>query len=408
MPVYFVTGKLGNGKGLYCAMKAAQYYKSGRRVAANYPLDTFAMDPTSKESVTIVPAHPRRCDFDTLGRGCPEGEYDNFGALFLDEAATWLNSRTYADKERLKLLDWFIHSRKMGWDVFIQIQSEDLVDKQIAASTGEHLVICKRLDRLRIPFLTSFLEAFFPKKYGATGKRRSLMPLYISAKTYFQKQGAKDKPINSEYFKGSDSFGIYDTNFVFTDGKELLKDGDSLKEVDMRSTYSLLSGSKLKDLYHNANYSTKKNKSKGGLKTLIYITLCISSMYYSYSHFFGKNDEAILSGKSLLISGDELESVKKKKATPVIEKVNYPISEKWRIRGYFKNSKGMPYVVLTDTNKNQRITPLSAPWNSYSTAFVFEGEWVSFYSGNSTGTKKEIKGITDGMGDKIPGISMLN
>lgn len=40
MAVYWVTGKMRNGKGLFCSMVAKQFYRRGHRIAANYPLDT--------------------------------------------------------------------------------------------------------------------------------------------------------------------------------------------------------------------------------------------------------------------------------------------------------------------------------------------------------------------------------
>ncbi|ECH6756015.1 hypothetical protein FP263_26185, partial [Salmonella enterica subsp. enterica] len=106
--------------------------------------------------VTVLPAHPRPQDLQALGRGCPDEEKEKFGAVFLDEAGTWLNSRTYGDKNRLALIDWFIHSRHLGWDVFIIVQNEEMIDKQIALATGEVLVVCKRSDRAQGVFRKLF------------------------------------------------------------------------------------------------------------------------------------------------------------------------------------------------------------------------------------------------------------
>ncbi|SPW34108.1 Uncharacterised protein [Edwardsiella tarda] len=45
MAVYWVTGKMRNGKGLFCSMMAKQFYCRGYRIAANYPMDTEIMHP---------------------------------------------------------------------------------------------------------------------------------------------------------------------------------------------------------------------------------------------------------------------------------------------------------------------------------------------------------------------------
>lgn len=91
MAVYWVTGKMRNGKGLFCSMVAKQFYRRGHRIAANYPLDTEKMDPASSHPVTVLPARPRPEDFWALGRGCDENEKERFGALFLDEVGTWVS-----------------------------------------------------------------------------------------------------------------------------------------------------------------------------------------------------------------------------------------------------------------------------------------------------------------------------
>ncbi|EFD9540686.1 TPA: hypothetical protein N6L85_004724, partial [Escherichia coli] len=128
MPV--ITGNLGQGKGIVAAYFASLYYRRGLRVAANFPLNTEYMSSGSDNPVTVIPAMPRIEDFELLGRGCPENEKTRFGALFLDECATWLNTRGFARKDRLPLIDWLIHSRKLGWDVYLISQHEDMIDSQ--------------------------------------------------------------------------------------------------------------------------------------------------------------------------------------------------------------------------------------------------------------------------------------
>ncbi|MDA6234579.1 hypothetical protein OSK25_25105, partial [Escherichia coli] len=49
-------------------------------------------------------------------------------------------------------------SGKLGWDVYIQVQDESAVDSKIFKSTGELIVRCRRLDRIRVPVVSDILE----------------------------------------------------------------------------------------------------------------------------------------------------------------------------------------------------------------------------------------------------------
>ncbi|ELO1963803.1 zonular occludens toxin domain-containing protein, partial [Escherichia coli] len=126
-----IVGELGQGKGIVAAYFATLYYRRGLRVASNYPFDTTVLDPSCENPLTVIPASPRIEDLKALGRGCPEEEKTRFGALFLDECGTWFNARDFARKDRLPLIDWLIHSRKLGWDVYLIVQDEKNIDTQI-------------------------------------------------------------------------------------------------------------------------------------------------------------------------------------------------------------------------------------------------------------------------------------
>lgn len=75
------------------------------------------------------------------------------GLLVLDELAVFLNARTFQDKRRAGFLEWFVHSRKLGWDTYLICQHPNQIDKQIREGMAEYHVICRRLDKLKVPFL---------------------------------------------------------------------------------------------------------------------------------------------------------------------------------------------------------------------------------------------------------------
>lgn len=159
MATYAITGKLGAGKTLASVGRIRDYLEQGRPVASNLDLYLENLLPlTSRTTVTRLPDKPTHDDLMAIGLGNDTPDESRNGGLFLDECASFLNSRDFADKGRQPFIDWMLHARKRGWDVFFIIQDISLIDKQIREALIEHLVICKRLDRVAIPFVSSITK----------------------------------------------------------------------------------------------------------------------------------------------------------------------------------------------------------------------------------------------------------
>lgn len=154
--IYVITGMLGAGKSLLAVQRAIDYASEGRRIATNFNInfDAISKNPKSKLSasfITVLPSIPSSRDLLSLGVG---GKFeDTAGALILDECAQFLNSRQWGDKDRDSIIKWLLHARKRRWDVFLIIQHESMLDKQIRQSLCEYIVEVKRTDRMKIPFL---------------------------------------------------------------------------------------------------------------------------------------------------------------------------------------------------------------------------------------------------------------
>lgn len=160
MSVYAITGELGTGKSLLCVSKIRDALLQGRRVATNLDLRLeHLVGPKRARDVLRLPDFPTRADLDFLGKGCEEYDEKRFGLLVLDEAATFLNSRDYRQDGRTDVIKWLLHSRKLRWDVFLIIQDLGMLDKQIRTAFVEHVVKCKRADRIGVPFLSGALSA---------------------------------------------------------------------------------------------------------------------------------------------------------------------------------------------------------------------------------------------------------
>lgn len=170
MAVYIVTGKLGSGKSLVAVSRVQIALQNGCRVATNMDLRLEKLVGQAKpRDVTRLPDWPKVADLERLGRGYEGDKFDEkrFGWLVLDEMATFLNSREWAGesgetskerrseqvKERMKLLNWLRHARKFRWHLLLISQDLASLDKQVREGLAEHVVECRRLDRLGLPFI---------------------------------------------------------------------------------------------------------------------------------------------------------------------------------------------------------------------------------------------------------------
>lgn len=228
MAVYFVTGKLGSGKSLVAVGKIRDYLSEGRRVATNLDLWLDDMFTYHDQPAIRLPDKPRPEDMLALGPGYDsddprDNDESKYGLIVLDECGTWLNSREWNDKERRKLIDWFLHARKHRWDVIFLIQDIESCDAQIVRSLCEHLVVCRRMDRFKIMGIG--------------------LPRFHVANVYYGK--TTEVPVDRWTYRGTDLFSAYDTRQVFRDGIEFFESGP----VDMRASYTMLSAHHLKGRY---------------------------------------------------------------------------------------------------------------------------------------------------------------
>ncbi|QOH81062.1 hypothetical protein IHE26_07330 [Plesiomonas shigelloides] len=259
MPNYLVTGTLGAGKGIFAAKIAQDYLIQGRRVAANFDFFLEYMNPNGQEPVFRLPDHPRMEDFELLGRGCPDDDKVNKGALIFDECGTWLNCRDWNDKSRKAFINYVLHLRKFGWDVYFLVQNPELMDKQVISACAQFTVRCASWnDKVRFGFLSDLYDIYqgIQKAKLAKIARETGKPLQQLKKPFFalpqiniastytgEKSGSpsftwKRDLVKTERYKPEIYYNYYDTNYEFKSGIETLGD----KDVDLRASYSLLPG----------------------------------------------------------------------------------------------------------------------------------------------------------------------
>lgn len=160
MPVYIVTGKLGSGKTLSMIGRMREYMLAGKPVATNIGLNLRELVSKRPQApIYLLPDRPTSADLEVIGAVHDTGQEERNGALVLDECATWLNARAWNGEDRAKVIDWMLHSRKLGWDVYLIVQNISLLDKQLRDALAEYVVHCRRLDRMRIPGVGRLINA---------------------------------------------------------------------------------------------------------------------------------------------------------------------------------------------------------------------------------------------------------
>lgn len=210
MPVYIVTGKLGNGKTLCSVGKIKEKIQAGCRIATNLDLNLVAMfgETTKAPRVIRVPDKPTVDDLNCIGIGNESYDESKNGALVLDECGTWFNSRNWQDKSRKAVNDWFLHARKLGWDVFLIIQDISILDSQAREALAEHTVFCKRLDNINIPVLGTLFKAI-------TGLKLKMPRVHVARVVYGY--SPSDMLSDRWTYRGNDLFACYDTKQLFLD-----------------------------------------------------------------------------------------------------------------------------------------------------------------------------------------------
>ncbi|MDG9922878.1 MULTISPECIES: zonular occludens toxin domain-containing protein, partial [unclassified Pseudomonas] len=210
MAVYFLTGKLGSGKSLAAVGRIREYIAQGRPVATNLDINLVEMfgAKAKKPVVYRLPDKPSIDDFEAIGTGNNSYDESRNGLVVLDECGTWFNSRTWGDKERQAIINWFLHARKKGWDLIFIVQSIAIVDKQARLTLAEHVVYCRRLDKLTVPFISTITKLLFNKTVNLPRVHYALV-----------KYG--DQPasliVDRWVYLGRDLYRCYDTKQAFSD-----------------------------------------------------------------------------------------------------------------------------------------------------------------------------------------------
>lgn len=210
MAVYVVTGKLGAGKTLVAVGKIKDKLNHGCKVATNLDLnlDKLIGEKPKKTQCFRIPDKPTLEDLESIGTGTDGYDESKNGLLVLDECGTWFNSRSWADKSRQAVINWFLHARKLGWDIIFLIQDLSIMDKQARVALAEHVVYCRRLDRVTIPLIGSLWSMF-------AGGKMPMPKVHLGIVKY----GDSPQSLTVERwtYTGRALYPAYDTKQAFSD-----------------------------------------------------------------------------------------------------------------------------------------------------------------------------------------------
>lgn len=208
MAVWVVTGKLGGGKSLVSVSRIKQALADGKKVATNLDIKLDAMfSRYSKATLIRIPDKPTLHDMEMIGTGNDSYDEELNGLLVLDELGTWLNSRSWQDKTRQPLLNWFLHARKLGWDVIFIVQDVSIIDAQFRESLAEMTVFCKRLDRMAIPLVSPLYKIL------TGGSKLPLPKVHFGRVVYGYSKS--DLQIDRWVYRGKELYSAYDTRQIF-------------------------------------------------------------------------------------------------------------------------------------------------------------------------------------------------
>uniref|UniRef100_UPI0040489C95 zonular occludens toxin domain-containing protein n=1 Tax=Rheinheimera sp. TaxID=1869214 RepID=UPI0040489C95 len=210
MPVWVVTGKLGGGKSLISVSRIQKYLLEGRKVATNldiFPQHLLGIDKKNTELYRL-PDIPTVHDLKAMPLGYEGDDIDESknGLLVLDECGIFLNSREWNAPGRKEVNAHFKLLRKLRWDAIFIIQDIENLDADARRTIAEHVVYCRRLDRMRIPIVSALVKAI-------TTYDLPLPRLHIGIVKY----GTESSSMNVDQWNyyGDRLYQAYDTEQIF-------------------------------------------------------------------------------------------------------------------------------------------------------------------------------------------------
>jgi len=209
MANWTVIGELGAGKTiLSVAHVRDNFLLRGLKVASNVDMFLeYLMPPMSKVTYLRLTDFPELKELQELGKGGDTKREKDFGLVFLDEVAMFLNARSWQKDGRDDFIIFQRHLRKRRWHSLLLTQDVESMDKQARNALVERVVRCGRTDRIKLPVIGKFLQFF-----GFSGMRKQKHIGYV----YYGKFIAKGAVYQQKWdYEGQNLWLAYDTEQEF-------------------------------------------------------------------------------------------------------------------------------------------------------------------------------------------------
>ena len=192
MALALAWGLPRSGKGLIASVMAEEYALKGRRIVANYPLDLSPLCTSEKSPVASARVH--------VLPSCPSSQQ----LIVLDEAATFLGSREWNNKDRANVLNYLRLHGKLRWDILIISQDPDFLDKQVLKLVAKFGRV-RNWGELPIPVIGNLFNMSFPKFHSCNFKMG---------------RDVRSPSVGQHIFKGERYYPTYDTEWLFSEHEE--------------------------------------------------------------------------------------------------------------------------------------------------------------------------------------------
>jgi len=130
-----------------------------------------------------------------------------------------------------------LHARKFRWHVIFIVQNVDAIDKQLKKSLFEYVLICKRLNKIPVPFINFFSKLIFSKPV-------TLPDVHLGITKLGTEQHAAI--VDRKFYRCHDLYAAYRTGQVFSHDELITNDNEI---IDMRAPYTMLSAWHIKGRY---------------------------------------------------------------------------------------------------------------------------------------------------------------
>ncbi len=223
--IYFYSGTPGSGKSLHVAQDIYDYLRKGKKVIANFDINTSAV-PNYKggfyhfENYELSPELLYKYAMSEHELNSKGQMIEKQTLLVIDECQLLFNPRSWNDKYRMGWCSFFTQHRKYGFTVILISQFDRLVDRQIR-SLIEYEYKHRKINNF--------------KAFGAILGAISGGSLFCYVIYWY---GVNEK-VGTQFFRGRRKFYNLYNSYKLFDGSRTAKVGDSAP----RAGGSLRSGS---------------------------------------------------------------------------------------------------------------------------------------------------------------------